>query len=699
MTTSNRLSKFELACGLLAAAVPLLFYTITLPPTITFEDSGQLITAAARLGVSHPSGYPLAALVGHLFTLIPVGRMAARVNFASAVAAAACCAVLFFLLRRLFLDLRAEARGAAAAAAATAAIAFGLSRSFWSQAVVAEAYAINALALATVLFAALNFIRTRRARWGYLGAFVAGLALGAHTSSVIVTLPVAGYVIWRFRKLPGYRGFFLAVALVALGATVYLYLPLRAAQGPAINWGDPRTLPAMYAHVTRRMYGGPETARLQFLPYHLYELGKFLWAEFAAPGLTAAAVGVVLGVVRRAKPWSFLALLLLPTGPVATFALVLLLQAHQLPGIQVWYLPFFLLTSCFLGLTLFSLAASRRRWLRGLGYVALAAAVVAPPLTNFYWDDYRDYYYAEDYGANFLRTISYGGLNIMFERGSLGTFETAYLKKVEWYRPDHVFVDATGSVYKEYELFAKGRLDEGDPMAARRWEQAFERDLLSSATRRDIYYTIFREDVRAFGLTLEPAGMLYQVHLPPRERRPIAPVWGRYAMRGVAEAEADPEAPRMHLEEWIRVALVKYKTMLARDYFLAGDEEKAFATLEAAAPLAYGMTEPLLELGNVYALNGHYAEALRYFDGALEAYPRRGAGVPAVRYHYAQVWANKAVAHLHLGDVDGAEAAYRASLEAYPDQPDIRLISRRENLVRAAEAFAAESEAERLPSP
>jgi len=692
MTTSRGLSKFELACGLLAAAGPLLFYALTLPPTITFEDSGQLITAAAKLGISHPSGYPLAALVGHAFTLVPFGRVAARVNFASAAAAAACCALLFLILRRLFLDLRAEARGAAAAAAGAAAVAFGLSRSLWSQAVVAEAYALNALALAAVLYAALNFVRTRQARWGYLGAFVAGLALGAHTSSVIVTVPVAAYVIWRFRRLPGYRGFFFAVAAVALGATVYLYLPLRAAQGPAINWGDPRTLPTMYAHISRRMYGGPETIRLQFLPYHLYELGKFLWGEFALPGLVAAAAGVVLGVARRAKPWSFLALLLLPTGPVATVALVLLLQAHQLPGIQVWYIPFFLLASCFLGLTLFTLAASPRRWLRGLGYAALAAVVVAPPFTNFYWNDYSDYYFAEDYGANFLRTITYGGLNIMFERGSLGTFETAYLKKVEWYRPDHVFVDATGSVYAEYELFARGRLDDRDPLAAQRWERAFEQDLLSLAARRPTYYSIYREEVFFYGYTLEPAGMLYRVGLPPAERRPIAPVWDRYVMRGAAGVEAHPDTPRLRQEEWIRDALVKYKTMLARDYFLAGDKDNAFATLEAADPLAYGMSESLLELGTVYALNGHYEEALVYFGRAIEVYPRHGVGSPAVRYHYAQAWSNKGVAYLHVGDVDGAEAAYRASLEAYPDQPEIRRLSRRENLVRAAERFAGEKD-------
>ena len=129
--------------GFLSAAVPFAAYLITLPPSITFEDSGQIITAAAKLGVSHPSGYPLESLVGHFFTLVPFGRIAWRVNLASAVVAAACCLVIFFLLRRLFLELKGEARVAAAVSAAAAATAFGLGCAFWSQAVVAEAYAVN----------------------------------------------------------------------------------------------------------------------------------------------------------------------------------------------------------------------------------------------------------------------------------------------------------------------------------------------------------------------------------------------------------------------------------------------------------------------------------------------------------------------------------------------------------------------------
>lgn len=680
----------EIALGVLSAALPFAAYLITLPPSITFEDSGQIITAAAELGISHPSGYPLESLTGQLFTLVPFGRAAWRVNLASAGVAAACCLVLFFLARRLFLEIAPAARLRAAGTAAVAAAAFGLSRTFWSQAVVAEVYALNAFTLAMVLYAAFNFARTRDARWGYLTAFVGGLALAAHTSSAIVSIPIAIYLIWRFRKLPSLRAGFAAFALAALGVAVYLYLPLRAAQGPAINWGDPRTLARAYAHITRRMYGGPNPERLQFLPFHLLELGKFLWWEFAPPAVLAFLAGIVVALKRRAKPWLFLALLLVITGPLATTALVLLLQGHQLPGIQVWYVPFFMLSALFLGLALFELTTRRNNWIRRLGYAALVLTVALPAAFNFYWDDYRGFYFAEDYGANFLRTIAYGGLNIMFERGSLGTFETAYLKKVEGYRPDHTFVDATGSVYSEYSRFAAGRLDAHDPMAAQMWESAFERDILSSPANENVYYSIYRDEVESYGYTLEPMGMLFRVTKPPLEQRPVPSLWRRYVMRGVAAVEADPASPRYRAEEWVRDAICKYKLMLARAYFLAGDADKALATLASAAPIAWDMTESLLELANIYVMYGYYEKALPFYNQALDAFPRKGVGDKAFEYHYAQILANKGVVCMYIGDKEAAKKAFRASLEKYPDQPVLRRMLRPENFDEVAQLYAAE---------
>ncbi len=156
-------------------------------------------------------------------------------------------------------------------------------------------------------------------------------------------------------------------------------------------------------------------------------------------------------------------------------------------------------------------------------------------------------------------------------------------------------------------------------------------------------------------------------------------------MRGVAEVEANPTARRYVAEEWVRDAVCKYRTMLAREYFLAGEEDRALATLEAVAPVARDMTESLLELANIYVANGYFEKALFFYDQALEAFPRKGIGDNAFRLHYAQILANKGVAHLYSGDVDAAEAALQESLEVYPEQRDVREMARRENLERAAE--------------
>ena len=67
-------------------------YLATLAPGLTFEhygtDGGDLITAARTLGVPHPTGYPTYTLLAWLFSHLPVGIIAYRVNLLSAISAA-----------------------------------------------------------------------------------------------------------------------------------------------------------------------------------------------------------------------------------------------------------------------------------------------------------------------------------------------------------------------------------------------------------------------------------------------------------------------------------------------------------------------------------------------------------------------------------------------------------------------------------
>src|SRR6266851_1608626 len=88
-----RTLRIRIACALLVFIVSLVLYACTLAPTVTLVDSGELILAARTLGVAHPPGFPLYVLLAHLATLVPIGSIAVRVNFASALFAALASAI------------------------------------------------------------------------------------------------------------------------------------------------------------------------------------------------------------------------------------------------------------------------------------------------------------------------------------------------------------------------------------------------------------------------------------------------------------------------------------------------------------------------------------------------------------------------------------------------------------------------------
>src|ERR1041385_4330148 len=170
----------------------LLLYSWTLAPTVTLVDSGELILAAHSLGVAHPPGFPLYLMLAHLFSIVPVGSVAVRVNFASAFFAALACAMLTLVVAEIIEIINrashlaeSERRLKKAArkgkkvpsysvptAAANnsnwlltllSAIAAGLllafSRTLWSYATIAEVYSLNTALILTIFFLMLRWRR------------------------------------------------------------------------------------------------------------------------------------------------------------------------------------------------------------------------------------------------------------------------------------------------------------------------------------------------------------------------------------------------------------------------------------------------------------------------------------------------------------------------------------------------------------
>ena len=140
------------------------------PPSVALEDDGLFIMTGYLNGIAHPPGYPLYTTLNYVFTHLPVGSVAFRAHMLSAVFAAATCTMLWVLCFRV---LRSRVL------AYTSALGYGLSASFWSQAIIAEVYTLEHLLLFFVAVLVLpRFTVTRQPRsspsphWYGIGVWV-----------------------------------------------------------------------------------------------------------------------------------------------------------------------------------------------------------------------------------------------------------------------------------------------------------------------------------------------------------------------------------------------------------------------------------------------------------------------------------------------------------------------------------------------
>src|SRR2546430_1142207 len=164
------------AIGVIAAAG--ILYFLTAARDIVVGDSPELIMAAVKLGVAHAPGYPLFTMLGHLFSLLPLGPIPFRVNLLSVACDALAIGIIY---------LSALGLTRSQLAAAVAALLLAVNPTFWEWSLAAEVFPLNNL-LAAALILLLVVWHEQPERSGLLIAafFVAGLALTNHQTIVLL---------------------------------------------------------------------------------------------------------------------------------------------------------------------------------------------------------------------------------------------------------------------------------------------------------------------------------------------------------------------------------------------------------------------------------------------------------------------------------------------------------------------------------
>jgi hypothetical protein len=507
--------------------VSLALYSYTLAPTVTLVDSGELIVAARSLGVAHPPGFPLYLILAHIASVVPIGSVAQRVNFASALFAALACGMLTLVVAELLKlneivaavdrpgrkttrkekrsqqpasELRRESSQLSILASSVAAgLLFGCARTLWAYATIAEVYTLNSLIILAVFFFLLRWRRrtlesrgfATRAPSGenahcdyflYLAAVLFGLGLGVHHVTVALTLPALAVIVYRTEGAKFFRGKRLIfAALWAIGAllVVYSYLPFAAAREPILNWGNPRSLSAIWAHVTSRQY----QVFLSFSPGNigsqLPQFGTLLLREFSPRWLPLAlcfAIAGIVAVFKRDRTTFFflLFIVLADVGYVLNYDIA--------EDKDAYYLPTFITVAIAAGLGLHRLL-SWQKFNRHRAYLIVALAILLLPAlafaSNWPFNNRRHYFIAQDYVENILNSVEPNGLLLTLDWQVASPM--LYAREIEQRRPDVQVIDVQllrRSWYFDYlkraypELFERSR-DKIDIYVAelKQWER------------------------------------------------------------------------------------------------------------------------------------------------------------------------------------------------------------------------------------
>jgi len=316
-------------------------------------DAGEFQFAAWNFGLAHATGYPLYLMIGglwqHVWAWFGVSP-AASLNLLSAVFAAAAAGLLYLLLVQWL-----------PAAPTTRRLAAGLAVAFFvanptvrSQAIQAEVYALHALLLIVILWAAGRILLVEAlsdeafARRFTLLAFCFGLGLTHHATTVLLgPALLLGLLVRRSAWLRSSRAWLWALPAGLVPLLLYLYVPLRS--GPdASPWYHQRLGDGVLT-----LFDNTPAAFFDFITGRSISVGFHDAASALAAVPTAIVlwlrhvewtglllIGIGLFVLVRLRAWPLLTLTVSYFVIQQTFNLF-----YSIGDIFVYYIPLYLIAS------------------------------------------------------------------------------------------------------------------------------------------------------------------------------------------------------------------------------------------------------------------------------------------------------------------------------------------------------------------
>ncbi|MDY6875463.1 MAG: DUF2723 domain-containing protein [Chloroflexota bacterium] len=450
-------------------ALCLAVYNSTLTPSLSYKspDGNELATVCYVLGLAHSTGYPLYTWIGKLFTFIPIGDVAHRVNLMSATLGAAGVVLLYAILRLLTPKAAGlRHRTCSRLASAFAALLFAFSLTFWSQTGIAEVYAPNILTITLTVLILLWWARieeqdraSRSADETWWRAFLPswksllllfgfgicfGLSLGTHMSNLGFGPAFALFILlvsWHTALSPlslvsAGSGFF-------IGLLQFLWLPYKAntLTDRMMRANAPTTLRGIYTYTLGAFPQFKFAFPLTAIPDRIVIYLDLLRQQFGLWGIGLGVLGMWILLFRKPKRF-FLA--------IGMYLIhVWFFIQYRVFDLDVFFIPAHLLYAVFIGYgvywvieRLFALVGRGNEETRNTWRVVLTAAIVVVlglPVgvevrANWETNDYSDDTAINDFYENVFDLLPEGAA--LLGRSGVFGYDMFYYRLVYDMRPD-----------------------------------------------------------------------------------------------------------------------------------------------------------------------------------------------------------------------------------------------------------------------
>lgn len=486
--------------------------------------------------------------------------------------------------------------------------------------------------------------------------------------AVIVAL-FAGLVGAALRSREG-RVLLIAFSLMIVGYSTHLYLPIRAAQHPAVNEGAPATWDKMRDLLERKQYGemnplvrrAPLSVQLNKEFWRYFERQWPLWpSDRLWVALLPILLGLVGGVWQLRRDLKGFALTFVFLG-LSTVGMIVFLNfsAKEVRDRDYFFQSGFHAYAIWIGLGVAWLVQwvresfaeeSARRWATIVTAAILAMQPVLLARNLWHEHDRSGNYIARDYAYNML--VGLAPNSFMFTNGDNDTFPLWYIQQVEGFRKDvrivnlsllntdwyirqlrdeepkvpitlddrtvdvlgaGAFQDESGNIiytndYMVRHILANCAVDSGwvkQPYFAVTVPQDF--GYQKFFLQQGIVQKVLRDSTLA-GLDLEATHKaLYET----------------YRYRGLLSADGgwDPKVYKDDNAQNLSKNYAFAHVQLAQEYKRKGDFPKAIAEMERVVRMFPTWVEIQLPLGGIYLATGDSAKAWAFYDDLVKRAPQ-----------------------------------------------------------------------------